>query len=78
MTHYNIDYSGMSDIDKHNKAIADIKDYMGDKRFDMLTELFKEQFAAEQPTLEHFELMCSFSGVGGYPVKAWYNYIWPL
>lgn len=79
MSHYNIDYSGMSDIDKHNKAIMDIKDWMGDERFNKLTEAFRNEYKGkDQPSLEKAELMMSFCGVQGYPCKAWYNVIWPL
>lgn len=76
MTHYTVDYSNLNDdpISKHNKAIQDIKEYIGDDRFETLTEKFKQM----SPSLEQFELMVSFAGVQGYPVKAWYNYIYGL
>jgi hypothetical protein len=74
MTHYNVDYSGMDEVAKHNKAIEDIKEYMGEERFTKLTALLKE----DSYTLSQFEMAVSFAGVQGYPAKAWYNYCFPL
>lgn len=76
MTHYTVDYSNLNDdpIAKHNKAIEDIKEYLGDDRFKTLTEKFKQM----SPSLDQFELMVSFAGVQGYPVKAWFNYCYGL
>jgi hypothetical protein len=77
MTHYLTDYTAITDeLVKHNKAIEDIVDYMGKERFDKITAMFKEQ--QPQLPLEHFKLYCSLAGVEGYPVKAWYNYCYPL
>lgn len=78
MSHYTIDYSELegNPIAKHNKAIADIKDYIGEESFDSLTEAFRSQDV--QPSLEKFQVIVSFAGIAGYPVKAWYNYCFPL
>lgn len=76
MTHYNVSYEGLSDIEKHNKAIQDIKDYLGEEKFEQLTKQCKEEYP--DLTLEQFRMSVSFAGVQGYPVKAWYNYIYPL
>lgn len=75
MTSYTVNYEGLDPIAKHNKAIEDIKDYMGSERFEMLTELFKNE---GEMTLGQFEMVVSFAGVQGYPAKAWYNYIYGL
>lgn len=75
MTHYDIDYSGLDPIAKHEKALQDIVDYMGRDKFDRLVESLRK---GEQLTLQHFRLVMSFAGVQGYPVKALYNHIWPL
>lgn len=77
MSHYDIDYSKLPEPEKHNKAIQDIKDWMGVERFDKITELFKQNYPTG-PGIDQFNLMCAFVGVSGYPVKAWYNLIWPL
>lgn len=78
MTHYNVDYSGLDEVAKHNKAIQDIKDYMGEPKFEELTGMFKEVPEPERPNLDKFELLVSFAGIQGYPAKAWYNYCYPL
>ena len=74
MTHYTVNYEGLDDVAKHNKAIADTKDYLGEDRLDKLTGLFREQ----PYTLDQFCLAASFAGVQGYPAKAWFNYCYPL
>lgn len=76
MTHYTTNYEGLSEIEKHNKAIEDIKDYMGAEKFEELTKRVKVEYP--NWTLEQFRMAVSFAGVQGYPVKAWYNYIYGL
>ncbi len=74
MTHYDVDYSKLTPQAKYNKAIADIKDYMGEERYNKVIGLFKQM----QPIpLEKFHLQMSFAGVQGYPVVAMYDEIWP-
>lgn len=77
MTHYNIDYSKYDDdpITKHNQAIKDIKEYIGEEKFDNLTQEFK---SFSWMSLEQFGFYVSLAGIQGYPVKAWYNYIYGL
>jgi len=74
--HYTTHYEG-SPIVRHNKAIADIKDWLGKERFETITKLMREK-ETEQPTLEVFTAIVSFAGVQGYPVKAWYNHCFPV
>lgn len=75
--HYSVDYSSFTDeVAKHNCAIQDIKEYLGEERFKNITQIAKDQ--PEPFTLEQFTLAVSFAGVQGYPVKAWYNYCYPL
>ena len=74
---YTIDYSNESDpIAKHNKAIEDIKEYVGEDRFETLTQQIKEEYP--NMSLEQFQLVVSFAGVQGYPAKAWFNYCYGL
>lgn len=74
MTHYDVDYSALTPQEKFNKAIADIKDYMGEERYAKVVSLFK----LHPPiALEVFHLQMSFAGVQGYPVVAMYDEIWP-
>jgi hypothetical protein len=73
--HYDIDYSGLSEIEKHNKAIQDTKDYFGEEKFEKLVDTLKQ---SEPPGMEIFAMMMDLGGVRGYPVKAMYNHVWPL
>lgn len=74
MSHYDIDYSGLTPQQAHEKALQDIQDYMGSERYAKLTALL----SADKPTsLEHFRITASFAGVQGYPVRAWHDAIWP-
>ncbi len=43
MTHYDVDYSKLTPQAKYNKAIADIKDYMGEERYNKVIGLFKHR-----------------------------------
>ena len=74
MTHYTVNYEGLDKVTKHNKAIQDIKDYLGEDRFNQITELVRK----DSYTLDQFRMAVSFAGVQGYPAKAWYNYCFPL
>lgn len=70
----------MTDIEKHNQAIADIKEYMGEERFNKITQEFK-RFEPDNMNIEKFTSyvsLLSLSGIQGYPVKAWYNYCYGL
>lgn len=62
--HYLIKYSGDA---KKQQALNDVKEFIGEERFDDLTQRFAES-AQPQATLE---LMISFAGVQGYPAQAW-------
>lgn len=75
--HYNVDYNGLTPQAKHNKAIEDIKEYMGDIRYNLMSGTFIETYPCGM-SLEQFELIASFAGVQGYPVRAWYNEIYPF
>ena len=74
MTHYNINYGNRSAADKQAAALADIRSFWGDERYERVVDLFK-QLAA--PTRDGFALQMSFAGVQGYPVTALYDHLWP-
>ena len=77
MTHYNIDYSDLEDAEKQAKAIADIIDYLGSpSKFNELTTMFREE-ADGNMHQRWFEIACSFAGVQGYPVVAWFHHCFP-
>ncbi|KAH0547933.1 hypothetical protein GP486_008326 [Trichoglossum hirsutum] len=77
MTHYITHYEGLSGDQKFSKAIQDIRDYVGRKKFSELTDKFGDYTKENGPLeFEQFQLMISFVGVQGFPAKAWYKYIW--
>jgi len=69
MSHYTIDYSKLEGQSKIDTAIADIKSFLGIKKFKEVTGLVKE--CKPPMTGEHFEMMVSFAGIQGYPAQAW-------
>lgn len=75
MTHYDIDYSTMSEPQKSTEALQDIINYLGVPRFQDLTQLFRREYPAS-PDIERFTFQCAFAGVQGYPVLVWYEHIW--
>ncbi len=72
--HTTINYAGLTEDQKKTKAIEDIKDFRGAKWYDDMTELFR---AGRKYTYEQFALAASIGGIQGYPVKVWYDIIWP-
>jgi len=74
MTHYNTDYSGLAEPEKSKQAIEDIKGYLGEKTFAKVNA----EFLADPPeNFDHFAFICTFAGVKGFPVRAWYNSLFP-
>lgn len=74
--HYEISYGKHADVAAADAAaIADIRDWLEQERYDRLCETFA---ALEQPmSQEDFAVVCSFAGIQGYPVEAWYRSLWP-
>ena len=72
--HYTVSYEGLSSQEKHDKALGDLKEYLGEDRFEQLT---RELSRHPDLTLEQFEFYASFAGVQGYPVRAWYLHCFP-
>jgi hypothetical protein len=67
--HYKVDYKGMSPEDKQKKAVEDIKEYLGEKKFNEMESKFKEAGVVDPG---QFEFICMVGGIEGYPVGAWY------
>lgn len=61
-----IDYS--SSPAKHFDAVEDIKSYLGKARWDLVSP----QMATIRDR-ETFAAICSFAGIEGFPVEAWYE-----
>lgn len=75
MTHYDIHYEPGYSQAKHDKAIQDIKDYLGVVKYEAKTA---EIGKLERPPLNVWtDIYAPFSGVRGYPAHAWYYEIWP-
>ena len=58
-------------------AVEDIKEYLGE-RYDQIAPLIKAE-----TNRDNFAMACSFAGIHGYPVKAWYEHFhgqgsWPV
>lgn len=75
MSHYTVNYESMTPVEKHNAAIADCIDYLGESRFNDICERIK---LVPDMTLEELHVVLSFGGIQGYPVKAIYNHCFPL
>ena len=74
--HYDIDYSSYDNpLAKQAAALADVRDYLGQERFFNLVQEFRK---VEYMPLERFTLLMSISGISGYPVRAFHEYIFPL
>ena len=74
MTHYDVDYAGLQPQAAHEKAIQDIKDYLGDHKYAEVTALAKKH---SPMTTEQWAYNLLLSGIQGYPVRAWHDEIWP-
>ena len=77
MTHYITRYAGLSEEEKQEKALNDIKDYLGEPKFNEITSAFRNTYpvGVKVPTLGQFRFKLSFVGVQGYPVEVWYSHI---
>lgn len=75
MTHYTLDYSKLPANVAHEKALTDLKDYLGEEKFWTLTAEFRR--LPKPLPIEQFELMVSFAGITGFPVLVWYGELWP-
>ena len=68
-----IDYSGMTPEEKQKRAVADVKEFLGDERYDQLVTIFQTSAKVD---LVEFHIMLSFAGIEGYPVEAFYNFVY--
>ena len=68
MPHYTIDYTNVKGGAARHQAIEDIKDWMGNSRFDALSPEMKLVTDPRQ-----FQFYAGLTGVEGFPVEAWYD-----
>ena len=71
--HYEVNYGELSPAERQEKAIADLKEFLGEERFEKLTGEFR---AYGKLDLEQFAFFCSITGVSGYPVTAWHTHVY--
>ena len=77
MTHYNINYNGLTSMEIERQAVQDCKDYLTPEKFDEITRLAR----LERPQMgeQQWRIMCAFMiGIEGPPVGAWYRHIFPF
>ena len=73
MTHYTVDYSGLTEQEKRSQAVADLRRYFG-SRFDYI---ITKAGLCPPPTQHTFRAQCSlFLGIEGYPVEVLYDLVW--
>lgn len=65
-------YNQTNEIEKHNAAIKDCQNYLGDRWFKFI------EYLKTCEKMQDFEIACSFVGIQGYPVKALRNHLFPL
>jgi hypothetical protein len=75
MTHYNINYAGLSQAEADHKAMEDIVNFHGQVRVDEIQKMFRAM--PEPLSLNEFAMAISFIGIKGYPCEAWHRRIWP-
>jgi hypothetical protein len=72
MSHHEVDYSELEGAAKEIKALADIIDYLGQEKFNLLVEHTKTCDAGYvRGALTHV------AGISGYPVTAFINHYYP-
>ena len=74
MSHYTVKYESMNPVEKHNAAIADCKNYLGESGFNQICDRIEKY---PDLTLNELHLALSFVGIQGYPVTAIFNHCFP-
>ena len=75
MTHYDVDYTSLEGDAKRDAALQDIRDYLGDERYQVVCDRLRE--LPKPMTLDVLSLTLMMTGVQGYPVQALRETIWP-
>jgi len=76
MSHYDISYPNLAPDAKRAQAIQDIKDYIGEEKYNKLTETIHQDFQLPLGIGE-FRMALLMTGIQGYPVIAWHEVLWP-
>ena len=72
--HHNIKYDLSQPALARAAALKDIEEWMGTDRF---KRVCAEISKMGEVSLEKLELMMSFAGIGGYPVRALHEHLFP-
>lgn len=75
MTHYTIDYEGLTAKQIQDKAIKDIQDYLGPKEYKRIYKALKK--CGYIPSFNEFSMACWMLGIQGIPVRQFYNFCYP-
>jgi hypothetical protein len=75
--HYNIDYTGLGPQAAYNQQIKDIKEYLGEKKFNQITKDFRRE-CPKDLSLEMFKMYLSLAGISGAPVRAFHDHVFPF
>ena len=76
MSHYEIDYSGLTGLELQAKALQDVVDYLGREMYAKLVAELRIE--APMPYKAFSFQLAVFVGIEGPPARALYNHIWPL
>jgi len=70
MPSYEIKYDTTDEQKAKDKAIQDCKDWLGEKRFAILIEAFKQDIASEEPSSKQaVKVGLMMIGIQGYPAE---------
>lgn len=70
---YEIKYEG-DEVTKRAAAIADIKSWLGEDKFNELDSLLRQ--LPEPMSFRKFSMMFMLSGISGYPLRVWRDDVW--
>lgn len=65
--HTTVDYSKLSEPEKSKKAIADLREFLGQEKYDHITSEFRQK---DKMDVELFINIVSIGGISGFPVYA--------
>ena len=77
MSHYNVDYTGLGPQIAYAQQIKDIKEYLGEDKFNRLTSDFRRECPGGLG-LESFRMYLSLAGIQGAPVRAFHDHVFPF
>lgn len=73
MSHYITNYTGLAPEAREAKMITDIKEYLGEQKFNRLTRQLK--MCRPLPTMGQLMMGCMVLGIEGAPIEAWARHI---